>query len=487
MGAPGRAVRRRGAGAPGQPARPGDHAAPGAGHDGRGPAPVAPGPERGAGHARRRGAVPRARVAPARRRRRPRRRAGLLVLLAGGTPQAAARLPARADLLGDAARSPTPTATCARAATGAPSWRRPTCSCATPSAPRDALLLEGADPSRIVVAPPGIDVERFAVAARARRAGRPPRAVRRAPGLGEGPPGRRCGRSRSLRGPRPGRGPASARRRDRARGARGCGASRATWGSRTASSSAARCRTTSCPRSTRAASALVLASLRTPYWEEQFGMVLPEAMASHLPLVVSTSGAIPEVVGPQAATFAPGRLGRARRTAGRGRARGPRRARPRPPGAVLGARRRRAPAGPPTSACACRDGRRRRRDLQRPGARRRLPGVPASPDCAVHGDRGRQRLVRRDGAGRRRALPRGEAGAPRRQRGLRGRGGGGRRRGRRRRDRARQRRRRGPAGLRGGDGARARGRPARGDGRGPARRSPGRSSSTGSGSSSTSP
>ena len=54
------------------------------------------------------------------------------------------------------------------------------------------------------------------------------------------------------------------------------------------------------------ASALVLASLGTPYWEEQFGMVLPEAMASHLPLVVSTSGAIPEVVGPRAATFAPG-------------------------------------------------------------------------------------------------------------------------------------------------------------------------------------
>src|SRR3954454_13475748 len=31
---------------------------------------------------------------------------------------------------------------------------------------RDALLLEGADPDRVVVAPPGIDVDRFAVARR---------------------------------------------------------------------------------------------------------------------------------------------------------------------------------------------------------------------------------------------------------------------------------------------------------------------------------
>ncbi len=35
-------------------------------------------------------------------------------------------------------------------------------------------------------------------------------------------------------------------------------------------------------------------------------MVLAEAMAGHLPLVVSTSGAIPEVVGPGGHYFAPG-------------------------------------------------------------------------------------------------------------------------------------------------------------------------------------
>src|SRR5918992_5923848 len=42
------------------------------------------------------------------------------------------------------------------------------------------------------------------------------------------------------------------------------------------------------------------------FWEEQFGMVLAEAMASGLPLVVSSSGAIPEVVGDSADLFVPG-------------------------------------------------------------------------------------------------------------------------------------------------------------------------------------
>jgi glycosyltransferase involved in cell wall biosynthesis len=48
------------------------------------------------------------------------------------------------------------------------------------------------------------------------------------------------------------------------------------------------------------ASCLVLASLPVRYWEEQFGMVLAEAMAGHLPIVASASGAIPEVAGPDA-------------------------------------------------------------------------------------------------------------------------------------------------------------------------------------------
>lgn len=54
-----------------------------------------------------------------------------------------------------------------------------------------------------------------------------------------------------------------------------------------------------------AADVVVAPSLTTPYWEEQFGMVLGEAMACGRPLLTTASGAIPEVVGDAAEVVAP--------------------------------------------------------------------------------------------------------------------------------------------------------------------------------------
>lgn len=60
------------------------------------------------------------------------------------------------------------------------------------------------------------------------------------------------------------------------------------------------------PAAYSAASALWLGSMPIWSWEEQFGMVLAEAHAAGLPIVTTTSGAIPEVAGPHATYVAPG-------------------------------------------------------------------------------------------------------------------------------------------------------------------------------------
>ena len=60
------------------------------------------------------------------------------------------------------------------------------------------------------------------------------------------------------------------------------------------------------PRAYLEASCIVLASLSTWSWEEQFGMVLAEAMAAGVPILASSSGAIPEVTEGAARYFSPG-------------------------------------------------------------------------------------------------------------------------------------------------------------------------------------
>jgi glycosyltransferase involved in cell wall biosynthesis len=54
------------------------------------------------------------------------------------------------------------------------------------------------------------------------------------------------------------------------------------------------------------ASCFVLASLPMRWWEEQFGMVLAEAASSGLPIVAAESGAIPEVLDGHGSLFPPG-------------------------------------------------------------------------------------------------------------------------------------------------------------------------------------
>jgi glycosyltransferase involved in cell wall biosynthesis len=169
---------------------------------------------------------------------------------------------------------------------------------------RDALLLEGADPDRIRVAPPGIDRARFAPSGRVP----PPPPVILSPGRLVWEKGHqdvlRAFALLSRRGAAPagarvvivGAGPEEGRLRAYA-GELGIGA-------------AVELRPfvpyDEMPALYDAAACMVLGSLPVWSWEEQFGMVLVEAMASGVPIVASTSGAIPEVVGDQAQLVVPG-------------------------------------------------------------------------------------------------------------------------------------------------------------------------------------
>ena len=176
---------------------------------------------------------------------------------------------------------------------------------ATTERARDALLLEGVAPERVEVCGPGVDVERFS-AARAT----PSEHVVVSPGRLVWEKGHQDvlravaalrhglvdGRHYDVRALVVGSGPEEQRLRRHA-GELGIGG-------------AAELRPNvpyaDMPDVYASASAMVLASLPTPSWEEQFGMVLAEALASGLPIVASRSGAIPEATDDAAAYVEPG-------------------------------------------------------------------------------------------------------------------------------------------------------------------------------------
>lgn len=176
---------------------------------------------------------------------------------------------------------------------------------ATTERARDALLLEGVASERIVVCPPGVDVGRFAAA----REGCPPAdgrhlilsAARLVWEKGHQDLLRALALLR-LRGREDVRvvivGDGPERRRLRA--------VTADLGLDDIVEIRASVPHDEMPALYAQASCLVLASLPVRFWEEQFGMVLAEAMAGYLPIVASTSGAIPEVLGASGSYVAPG-------------------------------------------------------------------------------------------------------------------------------------------------------------------------------------
>jgi glycosyltransferase involved in cell wall biosynthesis len=177
---------------------------------------------------------------------------------------------------------------------------------------RAALLLEGVPEEKILVCPPGIDVERFQV----RRARAPREHIVLSPGRLVWEKGHqdvlravallaREGLSPRVRVV--GRGPEEARLR--------AYADELGVGGRVEIGSVSY---DEMPEVFAAASCMVLASLPAAtaqlhpfdvpraFWEEQFGLVLAEAMAAGLDILAAHSGAIPEVLAGAGTSFAPG-------------------------------------------------------------------------------------------------------------------------------------------------------------------------------------
>jgi glycosyltransferase involved in cell wall biosynthesis len=164
---------------------------------------------------------------------------------------------------------------------------------------RRSLELEGVDAARIVVSPPGVDVDRFRSATAPRSSG-PPLVVS---------PGRLVwekGHFDVLRA-------LASARTDARLLVVGAGPERArllAYAAELGLAKRVEVRSASyeeMPGIFAAASCVVLGSLPIPVWEEQFGMVFAEAMAAGAPIVASSSGAIPEVLeGTGVPLFAPG-------------------------------------------------------------------------------------------------------------------------------------------------------------------------------------
>ena len=185
---------------------------------------------------------------------------------------------------------------------------------------RNSLLLEGVAPERIEVCPPGIDVDRFGGSA-----SEEPGVVRHvlvSPGRLVWEKGHqdviralaalRRGLVACPAGVEPrlvivGSGPERARL---AAHARELGVGDAVdFRSVSYDDMPAVYRTASClvlASAANAACSRYLGDLPRCFWEEQFGLVLAEAMAAGLPIVTTTSGAIPEVAGESAEYVAPG-------------------------------------------------------------------------------------------------------------------------------------------------------------------------------------